>query len=435
MMILIAILCWVFVCFLFLEDKLGFHNIALTISLSFLISISITSYSFFAALFSHTPFHLFQGLWLGIPLLILAINWQKVYTRIAAIRRSSFPTLNTYSTLGLICLLIYSWLFWTTVQRWGGFDAVAIWTAHAKFLIFDHAFNNLFETLGGHPYYPLMLPSIITCIWKSMGNMSPMVPVFVAYTTSMALIVMIWTALISHGKRTLGLIGLVMLTCTDMVYPFGASQGADTMVATFIVVPLILLSFLPQQKPQYCLILVGFLVASCGWVKDEGIAYFLIFAALFIWQNRKKHNFILYFLIGAAIPLMTIMIFKVFYAPESTVLSKPLASKIEKIADVDRYITILRLCLSTLFTKFPLLVLLLAAVVVTNYKQIMTFNFLVLFVLLFVFLGVYLITPYPLEWHIRTSFSRLLHQLTPAFFFSFLLLFNEKRLQGHIGAK
>ena len=52
--------------------------------------------------------------------------------------------------------------------RWGGADAWAIWTFHAKYLFYDNWYELLQNYIDlTHPDYPLFLPSLITIFWKA----------------------------------------------------------------------------------------------------------------------------------------------------------------------------------------------------------------------------------------------------------------------------
>ena len=136
---------------------------------------------------------LYQILFIVTPVIFCIINYKFFKTILNEGDSKNIKLLNSELIIILFCLILFSSMFFFNSLRWGKWDAWAIWSLHAKFLYFDDQFVNLFTNNieWTHPDYPLMLPSIIASIWKSIGIVSPMVPLFISYFTSLSLLLLV----------------------------------------------------------------------------------------------------------------------------------------------------------------------------------------------------------------------------------------------------
>src|SRR6185436_13954154 len=83
----------------------------------------------------------------------------------------------------LAALLILSSLFVDFAYKWGGWDAMAIWPLHAKYLTLKNYWDSYLtnDLAWSHPDYPLMLSSYIAILWQSAGSIGGVAPSVVAY--------------------------------------------------------------------------------------------------------------------------------------------------------------------------------------------------------------------------------------------------------------
>ena len=139
---------------------------------------------------------------------------------------------------------------------------------------------------------------------------------------------------------------------------------------------------------------------------------------------------ILYYIIGA-IPIVFIYAyFKIFYAPPSDITTGTINSNtLEKVYSIDRYIIITKYLFGTLIIQFPLLLILPFTVLTLIHKSFFSWRNIIIISTLAVYLFVYIITPYDIEWHLSRSLSRLIHQLYPSCIYSCLLLIEEYYLR------
>lgn len=427
-MILIAILLWSIALYIIIDRHVLLSHSLLKFSLSFILSIAILSFLFFLSLPLGIPFFIFQSLCFIIPLILIIVNFysfKSVFKSLIA-KKEKIP--NSYLVIILSCISIFTLIFFFNIERWGNWDAWAIWTLHAKFLASDAEFINLFtnDLNWTHPDYPLMLSSLIAVIWKSFGSNSAMVPLFISFFTSLTLLATLTASFFEIKNLKLGVTTLIIATSSILLFTYGSYQYSDTLLSTFILIPIVLNHHLKKEKPIPFLLLLGFFTATCGWIKNEGIAFFVLFSVLFIISNFKNKRYLFYYMLGALIPILIIAFFKLKYAPANDLIELTSINSINKLIDLDRYITIFDFTLSYIIYKNPLLILLLISIIAIDYKYYLSFDFKVLIGLVFIYFLIYILTPKDLEWHLRTSIERVFHHISPALIYSMFFFFNKK---------
>ena len=374
-MILIAFLFWILGTYVLVDKYLDFNNLGLKTILSALFSLSALSMLFILSVFLHIDFMFFIigcGI-IPLPILIKNFSHLKKIANLQDIRFSSI------TVLVLACLLIYTYLFFLKTVRWGHFDAWATWNMHAKFFTYPKAFIHLYmhpERVGLSDY-PLMLPGIVAMVWKSIGSFSFLVPMIIAYFISLSIPLLLFFGLREKKARITGLILFGILTCSTILTNYTAHQMADSLLALFILLSIILLN----QKSENSLaqlFFTGFIAASCTWIKNEGILFFLIFIFYFILKNYKNRVHIFRLMMGAAFPLVVLFVFKYFYAPPSYFISENDWSFFNKLIDIDRHFIIMKLFLSTILIKYGLLCFIVILIMIIDLRFFISTNFLII---------------------------------------------------------
>lgn len=425
-MILIAILLWTLYFNTYICNSKQVSNQVFGISLSFLFSVAFISILFSFSLFLYISFGLFQTIVIVTPLLL--IFYRLVVQKVNIFNFKNLKVLpNSLLIIIFSCFILFTWLFFNSSNRWGNWDAWSIWTLHAKFLIYEKEFVNLFsdQIRFTHPDYPLMLSSIIAVVWKSLGNQSPIVPVLVSYFTCILLLLVFVSSFIQKNQRTIAVVGLIILSCTNLLYTFGSAQYSDTLLSLFILLPIILYHHLSEEKNIALLFLTGFFAASAGWIKNEGLVFFLLFSIFFGLFNFNRKERIIYYGLGSIYPLLVIIVFKLFFAPSNDLVSGQGEGTFDKLLNPERYFITIEYFTTKLLTDSSL-VLILTGISIVKFKYVKSFPFLVLFSLLISYFFVYILTPNDLLWHLSTSFDRLIHQVTPALIYSSLAAMSIK---------
>ena len=418
-MVIICLLIGMILSYLQFDKRTAIENPILKIVLSFFFCIATLSFAFSACLFAGIPYNWFLAIFLAFPLLFLVLELKKRHKKLFEVSR--IKDASFLSLLVILCgLSFFTYNFFTQSMRWGEWDAWAIWSQHAKFLTFETEFSNLFDARlhYTHPDYPLMLPAIIAMVWKSFDSYSAFVPAFFSYMVSFCLILLMLTPFLERRAKFLGVALFLLLTGSQVLFPFVVWQYADTLLAAYILIPLVLLSVLPDSKPLFYFSLIGFFAASAGWIKNEGLMYFMIFSFCILLKYFRQPKLLLHYGLGALLPVMTISIFKIGFAPSNYLMKESGNSFLENFTDLSRYEFIWSYAVTYLTENCQFLLISFLAILLLNFRFYLSFAFQVLLLLFISYFFAYVFSPYGLEWHMSTSFDRLIHQIFPAIIYS-----------------
>lgn len=417
----VTIILWVLSAFVLLRTQLPFFNLLLLASIAFVLGNALLSITYVLMFFANLPFAALIAFVLLLPIVFLILKRKQLNT---VFKLHNTLTIST-TTLVLLLLLLYRFSsdFLSQSTIWGSWDAWAIWSLHAKFLINHEHFNLLFSGAieGTHPDYPLMLPGLIALYWKLLGQINPYVPLFIAYGTSISLMLICSSAFIQQKRAALGLIIVFILIKQDVLLPFGAMQYADTLLALFFLLSLMLYQLSTEHEEPLLTLLTGFFAASCGWIKNEGLMFFLIFTLLFLFVSFRKKEKILLYILGVSLPLFIIFYFKLHFEASSDLFTKKNNDIPQKIFDFDRYKEIWDFMYDYLTKNNQIILYCLLVAIFLNRRYFKSFSFIVLSSVFAGYFFIYVITPVNLNWHLSTSFDRLLHQISPAIIYTIAL--------------
>lgn len=392
-----------------------------------------------AAVGACLPLALFIGLpQLGFIAMLVMIGllagwWGLIHRRSAAPFRIAWRApdwLDALSALGVLC---FTWLFIGRSYRWGGWDAWAQWSMHARFLVGDSDWQALLRTTFAHPDYPLLHPSIIASCWRAIGHVEALSPMLLSAVVAVLLLGTVYAALREQVARPIAVAAFVLL-CLDAGFAGeAASQYADSLLGLCMLLATVFLCRSDRSTASE-LILAGFFSACAAWTKNEGLAFLAIIAAITAWSLRARLSAFRYFLLGSLPLLVPIIWFKLAYAPSSD-----LASGFEhfwsNVASGRRHWSILATGFDMALRELPFFLPLLALVLLAGGRGRLRRGLVALLLMLMVYYVTYLLTPYDLNWHLTHSFNRLLHQLQPMLvFISFTSAFAPQRLRAWTGA-
>lgn len=162
----------------------------------------------------------------------------------------------------------------------GGWDAVAIWNTHARFIFRDPTGSLPFlDGTIGHPEYPLLLPALVARGWTLNGGESQVVPwaVGVLY---MGIIAGLLYAAVAHLRGTrLALAAGVVFLGTPMATMGAASQYADIPLACYVLLGVVCLHLFVRHDQVRFLVLAGLAAGLGAWTKREGYLFVAALAA------------------------------------------------------------------------------------------------------------------------------------------------------------
>ena len=343
-----------------------------------------------------------------------------------------------------LIILVGTILFWYKSSRWGGWDAWAIWNLHAKFLFYEECWTNLLtnKISWTHPDYPIMLPSLIAVFWRGIGYIDPIVPALISYFVFIGILCFIWNSFHNASFKSIALLSSMILAIDIRFVLQASSQYADTIVALFILITVVLFSK-RQDKPLVFFLLLGFFSSMPIWVKNEGNIFFIFTSILMVHQYKNEPPKIFAFLIGTLPVVLLYSCFKIFFAPDNDIIGALNTNTYGKVMNLDRYIIVVKHLIDTLIHHFPVLLVLFFIVLVFYTKALFTRMSFIIFSTLFSYLFVYIITPHDINWHLSSSLNRLIHHLYPSCIYCSFLIFDKyfsgpiffKRISLHLDKK
>jgi len=214
----------------------------------------------------------------------------------------------------------------------GGWDAIAIWNAHAKFLNAPsgNGWKAVFDPIVGfsHPDYPPLLPACIARGWIYAGQSIPLVPMAVAFSFTLALLTLITGAVASVRGGALGALACAILAASPIFLGTASSQYADMPLAFFFLLAVILLHRADQDDvPRAGLhVLAGLAAALAALTKNEGQMFVLALGAgrllhvLLAGRSRRELKNLGWLLSGMA-PILAVLLLYKSFAPANYLVS------------------------------------------------------------------------------------------------------------------
>ena len=395
---------------------------ALTVFTSVITLVVALSFLYYLMLLLNLGFSL-------LLILLTIVNIAIIYFTKDLFKNYRVKLLSNDHIWALAAVFFLTCYFLLYASKHGSWDAWAIWNLHAKFLYYTASWRNIFskDLAYSHPDYPLMLPSIIAFFWNGIGKASPFVPLLLSYGLLLAVPLYIYFSLRDAGLKWLPYIALAIFVADNNFKDLAVSQCADTLLALLILIVFVQYSKLKNGDNNRALLL-GFICASCAWVKNEGMAFYILFTLCFIAGNYKQLSVLKKYFAGLILPTLVLVSFKLFFAPANDLVSadnKHLSSISAVLTDAGRYSTILEFWLKTLISQYMYILVLVFAVFILNRKFFRSLPAVVIGALLLAYFVIYLITPHDLKWHLSTSVSRIFLHVYPAIVYLILLAINE----------
>ncbi|HUH96385.1 MAG TPA: hypothetical protein VLZ89_03445 [Anaerolineales bacterium] len=334
----------------------------------------------------------------------------------------------------------------TAVNVWarephGAWDAWMMYNRAARFIYRDQAgwlgsFSRQMDPIF-HADYPLQLGMDVAWAWQAVGQETQRVPIVLSGLFMLGCAGLLGASLNLVQGPGQASIALILLLGSALIGNEGASQRADLPLAYFFLGTAVSICLYVRSKERGLLILAGFMAGLAAWTKNEGSLFVLIsLPALFIAFFRQQPWRVLgWYVLGLAFPLIVVLGFKGLLAPPSDVLSSGLNRSIQQVLDLSRHLTILRSFGADVFTFggwgigiLPILLvyaLIFKLAPAPDLRPAHVAIGLALSLQALGYYGIYLITPYDLQWHIVFSLGRLVAQLWVPFLFLFFTVVTD----------
>jgi hypothetical protein len=394
-------------------------------------------------LFSNESGFLFVQLALFAGLLVAFILRERQNLRFS-LPRIHFNRLQVVLLAGLAVVTVLSMLSASNIwlrEPHGAWDAWMMFNRAARFIYRDQpgwlgSFSHQIDPFF-HADYPLQLGMNVAWVWQALGQETQRTPIVLSGLYMLACAGLLGASL--NLTKSLGQAGvsLLLLLGSSLIGNEGASQKADLPLAYYFLSTAVLIYLYVYFKKPGLLVLAGFMAGLAAWTKNEGSLFVLVtLPALFIAFFRQHPWRVLgWYLLGVAFPLAIVLYFKEFLAPPSDVMSGGIAHSIQQALDWSRHVMILKSAGADLlsfggwgigFIPILLVYALIFKLAPSSGLRPAYFAIGLILVLQAIgYYGIYLVTPYDLQWHIDFSIGRLVLQLYIPFLFLFFTIVTD----------
>jgi hypothetical protein len=340
--------------------------------------------------------------------------------------------------IGLAALGIGATVMFSRAQPHGAWDAWAIWNVKALWMTVGGADWSTFLTseafAPAHPDYPLQLPLSISRVWAVMGATPNIVPqTFGAGVVALIFVLLFVSVWIFRGPL-FAAVAVAMLLAIPHLLIVGSSQYADVPVACgYLVCSIAIAHGLKRGSPGSWFAIAGVAAGTTLWTKNEGALFIgCVVAAIMVAGagvragTRVVLSRVLFLAVGILPFLPGALVVKRMAPVNIIVSSQTGGGLLNSLLDPTRHQQIVTGTMRMLGSLLDPIVVIgfVAFVILRGRAARLEPAATLLLMLTFTAAGyyaVFLTTPYPLDWHVRSAADRLLIQLWPSLIFAALL--------------
>lgn len=376
------------------------------------------SIAYFVGLMLHLPLTVMIGIVLALGFLI----YKQTSTIITSGNDNNISVSYALLFIG-ICMIGQKVVLLS--DKYGTWDAWAMWNMHAKYLANPEYWTTLFKNKDfAHTDYPLLLPANIA-FYSRIVDIEHLQTVSYCFHLLITILipVLIFTET-KHRNIIFSAIGLYWLSTNINHLTIASYQLADSLVGFFTLLAIIAAEHIESDK-RYAAITTSML-GLCMFTKNEGLLISLLFMAFYFKPLFKKGN-IKYTIAGIALPALALLLFKMMYAPHNDILSAQGADTFTKLTDWNRYdlvISAFRKHINEYYYTIACLFALHFLLRIIGRKA-PDKRLLFVFTALCAYIIVYVLTPKDLEWHVNTSLNRLVHQMIPTTVYALIMVYSN----------
>jgi len=307
-------------------------------------------------------------------------------------------------------------LIWNTypvAEKYGGWDAWAIWSYHARFLAHPEHWKTLLTYRICHPDYPMLVPGFAG-FFARLTSVSgiEMYSFVLSFSITLFIPVLIYAESVSKNIVVAAAALLILVTNTFYVSE-GVSLYADIVLAFFFLGALVSVKY-AQNSPGH-VVMAACCLGACLWTKNEGVILVILFI-VFHFRELMLGGSFKYFVAGIIVPLITLIFFKTCYAPPNDMIANQTHGTLMQVFDGSRYRMIWNMFAENMSSKFEYMTYAIAVylAVCILWLQWPDKRFIMLMSCLAAYCMVYVVSVEDLKWHLYTSQNRLMLQLAPA---------------------
>lgn len=378
---------------------------------------------------------------LSLPALLLTLRWW--WTRStpeARVDTSVDESPGVWHAAGLLVVLVGTGATGLVAaqQPHGAWDAWAVWNFKARWLALAGVdWQGLLTEpafLSSHPDYPLFVPLSIARLWAVTGGVSTAVPqVFGTLSAACILLVMCAGTWQLRGPLAATVATSAILALRPLLVT-ASSQYADVPLACAYLVTFVSLAHaVERERSARWFAIAGLAAGTAMWTKNEGgvfVACVLVSVAMLAVLRHRELGTALrrVALIAAGVaPFMAAALFIKASTPVNLIVSTQSSALVfERLLDLNRHREILLYAVRVTATLVDPAVVVLALIALVRFGRAASLDAaavagVALTLTVLGYYTVFLLTPYPLDWHLRTAADRLLVQVWPSVVFAAVL--------------
>jgi hypothetical protein len=333
----------------------------------------------------------------------------------------------------IICL---SFFFNTAYNLEIGWDGLAIWVYKANNFYNGKNYTDLFLDKVPYIEYPHLGSYAWAFFWKnSIIEKEYLGRIFYAYVYIVSLFVLVNSIKNLTTSKKFFFILFIIILSFDYNNTMGGYQ--EYLIFSLLIFAAKILEMSRSLKKKtsenflYIALMTNLILLS--WIKNESMFYAIFLLIIFIGEKKFNKKSLIFGISTFLIILLQVFIKKYFFELEKIFLISLSFESIFKNLNLIEFFN--RTYLVTIYIfhsilKYPIsLINILSVILVVKYwKKLRTSRYLLIFFLMnLIFLyAIYIITEYPLIWHLKTSIERLILQTSGIYIFLLIHLFNKK---------
>jgi hypothetical protein len=381
----------------------------------------------------------------GIIIFGILVRFRGWWIQLAGIFPRRFSIQSAWINLALFIAFIGSVVFsfdaflkYSLMHQHGDRDAQAIWNLHARIIYRDvsnwkSVFSPQFDPRF-HPDYPLLLPLNVVWGWNLLRSETTRVPIALAGIFTFGLVGLLFSAVVNLKSWGQAYLATIVLMGTPYFILLGTFQIADIPFAFFVLSTMVLFAFYSKERKIGLLVLAGLTAGLSAWTKNEGILFVvstLTAIGVYAFREKGSQKLLFYFGGGLLLPILIVLYTKIFLAPPNDMFMDFNANLLfNRMISLERLEIIFSAIGKSITNfgdwKFSIVIVLIIFSIIVGFRvedsqrEILLICTLILAMQLTGYIFIYyVITPYPLEFHLLYSLDRLLFHLYPAALFLF----------------
>lgn len=338
------------------------------------------------------------------------------------------------------CLMvgqIWNYSIWVVNRPLGLYDGMAIWTYRAlQWTRSGDGFPEVVRLMAeSKPDYPLLLPGLITGQFTLWGGESVVIPIATGWFFLIGLAAATFIAVERWSTGSHAALAVALLLATPMIWRWAFAQSADIAVAYLVLVAAhsLVEMIAGADGGDSSPVLTGVFLGLLVWTKNEGLILAMVLisiaalAARFLNDDVPRRRWVLV-AVGALPGILATVAFKQYWVGPGEVGRYLRGEAAQLLTDPNRWTEVgwafagRLVPVSTGLIWGVTWIALIGLFVIAAARRRRSsaggpwaYYLVVFLTMLIADAGIYLITPEPLGWHLRTSLDRLLMQIMPLF--------------------